>query len=588
MRDRLLVRHFLQRFLEHDLISSTADRRVVVSVVGGALIALSLFTSVLIAWVYQLAPSMPPGLTSLRSLDDRFLFVSSSMLVMALLAVSQWDALSLDARDAAVLGILPIPKAAIIRAKFLAVALLAAGTLVACNLAPTLLRFASVPSGLRIGGQGALILTLAHAIVTLAAGVFGFLAVYGLREGLVAVLGQDRFGSISSMLQAILLVVLTSALLLLPGSSIDVAGRWFEGGRPVRKALPQVWFVGLHETMAGRVIDDLPRTRPKRFLVVPEHNATNVYRSLWPQYRRAGRVAMEALAAVILVTIAACAWNCRRLATPRMRRRRRARALNLAARWVVGSVVARSPLREAGFWFTFQTLPRRLNHRVALASSLAVGFSLIVVTAGDRILTAHTDAAVVPVAILAAQSLLITSVLTGFRHAVQVPSDLRGSKTFSLAWTGDARSYLSGVKRAAFMGLALPVLTILALWHAAVLPVRVAVLHFGVGAAYSIFLIEVLFLRYRRVPFVSAYEPSVEIKSHGALYVLVMLLLSFALAGTERLAFQAVVRYVALMIAIVGLTAAAAAFDRARKDPPPILDCEEEPALPTLRLGLVP
>src|SRR5215467_10978414 len=179
MRDRLLVRHFLQRFLEHDLISSTADRRDVVSVVGGGLIAISLFGSVLIAWVYQLDAFRPPGLTSLNSLDDRFLFVSWSMLVMALLAVSQWDALSLDARDTVVLGILPIPKAAIIRAKFLAVALLAGGTLVACNFAPTLFRFASVPTGLRINGQAALILTLAQAFVTLAAGVFGFLAIYG-------------------------------------------------------------------------------------------------------------------------------------------------------------------------------------------------------------------------------------------------------------------------------------------------------------------------------------------------------------------------------------------------------------------------
>jgi hypothetical protein len=586
MRDRLLVRHFLQRFLEHDLISSTADRRDVVSVVGGALIALTLFTSVLIAWVYQLNPFMPPGLTSMRSLDDRFLFVSLSMLVMALLAVSQWDALSLDARDTAVLGILPIPKAAIIRAKFLAVALLAAGTLVACNFAPTLFRFASVPTGLRIGGQATLILTMAHALVSLAAGVFGFLAVYGLREGLVAVLGQGRFASISSILQAIFLVVLTSALLLLPRSSFSVASQWFEGGR-VRQAVPQVWFVGLHETLAGRVIDDLPRTEPRRFLVAPERDATNLYRSLWPLYRRLGRVAVQALAAVMLITIAACAWNSRRLPTAGIRRRRRARAVSLAARWVVRHVVARSPVCEAGFWFTLQTLPRRLNHRVALASSLAVGFSLIVVTAGDRMMMIHTDVATIPVTILAAQALLITSVLTGFRHAVQVPSELRASRTFSLVWTDDARSYVSGVKRAGFIGVALPALVILSLWQAALLPLRVAVLHVGVGAAYSIFLIEVLFLRYRRVPFVSAYQPGVEMKSHGVVYIVVMLLLSFALAGTERLAFQTVLWYVALIAAIGGLTLAVAAFDRARLEAPPILDLEEQPALPIQRLGLL-
>ena len=30
------------------------------------------------------------------------------------------------------------------------------------------------------------------------------------------------------------------------------------------KALPPLWFVGLHETLAGSVIDTLPRTRPPR------------------------------------------------------------------------------------------------------------------------------------------------------------------------------------------------------------------------------------------------------------------------------------------------------------------------------------
>ncbi len=110
MRDRLLIRHFLWRFLEHDLISPNADRHVVLSAVGGALVAVSLFMAVLIATPYQFFNLMPPGIVSLSSLDDRFLFTSASMLVMALAAVAQWDALALDARDTAVLGVLPIPR----------------------------------------------------------------------------------------------------------------------------------------------------------------------------------------------------------------------------------------------------------------------------------------------------------------------------------------------------------------------------------------------------------------------------------------------------------------------------------------------
>src|SRR4029450_13942604 len=134
MRDRLLIRHFLWRFLEHDLISPNADRHVMLAALGGVLVAVSLFMAILIATPYQFTPDMPPGMVSLSSIDDRFLFTSSSMLVMALAAVAQWDALALDARDIAVLGVLPIPPAMIVRTKFIAVAVLAIGVAVAREL----------------------------------------------------------------------------------------------------------------------------------------------------------------------------------------------------------------------------------------------------------------------------------------------------------------------------------------------------------------------------------------------------------------------------------------------------------------------
>jgi hypothetical protein len=584
-RDRLLVRHFLRRFLEHDLISVNADRREVLSVVGGTLTAVSLFPAVLIGAWYQFNAWTPPGLTSLRSLDDRFFFVSSSMLVMALLAVSQWDALALDVRDTSVLGVLPIPRTVIVRAKFLAVALLAAAILVACNAPPTLLRLAAVPLKLGIGLRGALVLTLAHGLATCAAGAFGFLAIFGLREGLLAVLGRDRFQSISSGLQAGLLIVLTSALLLLPVSSMDVARKWLarEGTATV---LPPLWFVGLHETLAGSVIDDLPRTRPRRFLVVPERDATSLYRSLWPLYRRLGRTALGALAIVTVVTIAACAWNSRRFPTAGAKRRGRMLAENRAGPWIVGRLLGTSSVRQAGFWFTLQTMPRRLNHRAALASSLAVGLSVVLVTVREGLVRIPPDTATMPVSILAAQSLLLAAVLTGFRHTTQVPSDLHASRTFSLAWTGDLRAYLSGVKCAAFIALVLPLLTALFVWHAALLGLRLAMLHFGTGVAFSVLLIEMLFLRHRRVPFVSAYIPSVELKSQAVMYVITMLVVSFALASIERAALTAIFRYAVLIGVAVGIIAAVAVFDRFWRNEPMDFDLEEEPPLPTQRLRL--
>jgi hypothetical protein len=589
MRDRLLVRHFLWRFLEHDLISPNADRHVVLSALGGTLVAVSLFMAILIATPYQFSPDMPPGMVSLNSLDDRFLFTSASMLVMALAAVAQWDALALDARDTAVLGALPIPRAVIVRTKFIAVAVLAIGVAVAWNLAPTLLRFVAVPSKLGVSFMGALTLTLAHGVTTFAAGAFGFLAVLGLREMMSALLGQALFQRISAALQAALVVPLGTALLLLPGAFTGVARNWLVQGGLLARALPPLWFVGLHETLAGSVIDALPRTRPSWFppvLVGGERNASDLYRSLWPRYHELASIGIAALVIAGLVTTAACMWNSRRLPIPAVRRAPKYGVAASAEGWIVAHMLARAPLRQAGFFFTLQTLSRQVSHRVALAASIAVGLSLIVITARGRVLVARSDIASVPLALLAGQSLLLGCVLGGFRHAVRIPAELRASTTFSLAWAGNRTLYISGVKLAGWIALVVPILGGLFIWHATVLGARLAALHFGVGLVASTLLMETLFVRYRLVPFASGYLPSGDLTSRGVASVAVLLFVSFTLAKIERFALMAPAGYLMLVATMIGLSVGLRAFDRASREPAGPLDLDEPPALPTQRLDL--
>lgn len=589
MRDRLLVRHFLWRFLEHDLISPNADRHVVLSALGGALVAVSLFLAILIATPYQFFPLMPPGIVSLHSLYERFLFTSASMLVMALVAVAQWDALALDSRDTSALGVLPIPRAVIVRTKYMAVAVLAIGVAVAWNLAPTLLRFAAVPSKLGVSLMGALALTLAHGVTTLAAGAFGFLPVLGLREVMSAIMGQARFQRISAAVQAALIVALVTALLLVPGAYTGVARNWLARGGLMAKALPPLWFVGLHETLAGSVIDGLPRTRPDRYLVVAERDATDLYRSLWPLYHELALIGIVALVIVGLVTTAACTWNSRRLPVPIVRRAHEDGAAGRAWKWMVAHVVARTSLRQAGFFFTLQTLSRQVSHRVALASSLAVGLSLILITARGRVLVPGndvSDVASVPLAILAGQSLLLASVLSGFRHAVRIPAELRASTTFSLAWAGNLTPYISGVKLAGWIALVLPTLGGLFIWHATVLGTRLAALHLGVGLVVSALLMETLFVRYRLVPFASGYVPSGELRSRGVASAAALLFVSFALAWVERFALTATAGYLMLVASMVGLSAGGMAVDRASRRPATPLDLDEPTPFPTQRFDL--
>ena len=116
MRSRLLVTHFLRRFLDNDLISPDADRHEVLAVTFAALSTSGIFLTVLLSINDLFRPIQSRGWTVMVSLDDTFVWTGLSMIVMALVALAVWDALALDARDTAILGPLPVRRRALVGA----------------------------------------------------------------------------------------------------------------------------------------------------------------------------------------------------------------------------------------------------------------------------------------------------------------------------------------------------------------------------------------------------------------------------------------------------------------------------------------
>jgi hypothetical protein len=128
----------------------------------------------------------------------------------------------------------------------------------------------------------------------------------------------------------------------------------------------------------------------------------------------------------------------------------------------------RSGAHQAGFWFTLQTLLRSSRHRTVLATSFAIGATLLVLALRGVALTAHLDVTSVSTRMLASEMLLIGTVLVGIRRAADLSADARATVTFDVAWLGDWRQYLSGVTRAAWVVAALPIAAAFLLWHAIV------------------------------------------------------------------------------------------------------------------------
>src|SRR5712691_5095446 len=196
---RLLRDHFLRRFLDNDLISPNADRHEVLVLLAAALAVPGLVITVLILGQKYVIGIPTPGLTSIAALDDKFLYISASMLVMALMAAVQWDALALDERDTAILGPLPLEAREIGRAKLTALAMFVAAFAVTLNGVPSVFFPLLTVSHFHVNILAVVWMIVVHAAVTMVAGAYAFLTVLLLREVLRLVLGPRWFGRIAAM-----------------------------------------------------------------------------------------------------------------------------------------------------------------------------------------------------------------------------------------------------------------------------------------------------------------------------------------------------------------------------------------------------
>jgi hypothetical protein len=549
---RLLTGHFLRRFLDNDLVSPNADRHETLTVGATMLVSSGLFVSVLVASKYVMNPFPTPVDMALGGIQDRFLFVAASMVITALVAAAQWDALSIDARDAAILGPLPVTRGTIVFAKLAALVLFVSAFVLILNAGPTVLFPLFFASQLPLGLLDIARLLLGHGLVTLAAGGFGAAAVVAFREGLRALLGERLFQRTSTFLQATLVVLGCTVLLLLPGYSPGAARAMLESPVPGRETLPPLWFVGLHEVIAGHLITRLPARRVPERIRARERRSVALYQRNQPRFRSLATTAVPAFASVAGLALAAFAWNNRRLPYGlAMRATRRPRWRRLLAAGIERWIVPRLPA-QAGFFFTLQVLPRSAAHRVAMAAAVAAGLAgLIVAFSGVEL--HRVDGASTTLGVWAAQHLAAMALLFGFRHAVRVPAELKASGSFLIAWPGDERGYLSGVKRAALLGVIAPVLLLLLPLHVVLLGPQLAGLHAVCGLLLAQTLLEALCYGMRHPPFVCAYVPAGSFKRAAPIYFAGIVVGCLAFAALERAAFHSEIGTGILLAALVAI-----------------------------------
>ena len=575
----ILTRHFLRRFLENDLLSPEADRTQLLAVVGAGLVTTTLFLSAFMSFSY-VGVYQTPAQVALLALSDRFFYIALSMVVVGLVAVSQWDALALDARDIAILEPLPLAPGVIRRAKLTAVALLGGAAALAVSVVPSVIFPWLMVFHQRVGLAAVAALIVTHALVTIVAGASTYLAVVVLREALAAMLRPRLFARVSPWVQGGLILFFGSALLLLPAMTSEIGGR--NGFSDGQRHTPPVWFLGAYELAVG----DLIATAPVRRLTPRQQRAHAAATAIYARHRQDARMlAQRATTAVVAIVVAAaalCFTTTRRLpplAVPANGHRRR--------QWfgaTLPRLVALDSTTRAGYFFTLAAVWRSSVHRLTVACALAAGLAASIVALSGVDVAAAAASGTAPTRLLMVQPLVVGALLLALRHAIRIPAELRANWGFQLAWRDADRQFVAGVTRAGLLGVILPALGMMLPLFGYVLGWPLALLHAGIGLAAAAVLLEALLVRYDKVPFTCTYLPNENMKALGPIYVIAFLLaasLAARIAGAALRDPALAVRLL-VMLAITYAILRLASYRRPRLLP---VDFNEAPAT-TQRLGL--
>jgi predicted permease len=562
-----LTRHFASGLIQNDLVTPTEDLHATIAgvlallLVGAAGLALMLigkYNSVSFVsdggFHARALPNLAERVT--MAVDDKALLIGGAMIVMGLLTVLAWESLSVDRRDLAILGPLPIHPATVLAAKSAAVVGAATAAAVAMNLLPSLLLpivvLAKTPAGFAQVGTW----MSSHFVAGTAACAFTFLTLSTLR-GAIGLLAPPRVSrTLLPFLQFVLVLALLSLLLAAPVLA-SRANATLTSASSTALVFPPLWFVGLGEVLAGR------------------HDAVF-------------RVPAEAGLAALAIVLAAA------LGVHLVGFLRRSRQLN-AADSVDGQKPGRGSMllerlaqrlvedrrARASFLFTARTLARSPRHRLHVAAALGLGLAVsgATVAAAFGGWKVGREAFDLTTMALAAQLNLVFFLVIGVRLSATIPADLDAAWVFRFHATPAHERHLAGTRSAIFVLMIVPLLLALAPVHALLWGAYTAVVHLAFGIVLALILLEIAFKDYDRLPFAAAFVPGRTVLSlRLPLYVLDYVLLVYVTPQIEQLLIERTgmfYAWVGLFLLVFGRFVKAQS-SRVRRDRLSVFDGREE------------
>ncbi|MEX2303187.1 MAG: hypothetical protein WD733_19750 [Bryobacterales bacterium] len=498
---------FLERLFYNDLISSSEEEQLTV----GNILAILSFPGMFLA--LHLIPKYvftPPDELHLAILGDKCLFLSLTMVILALLSVIQWDSLFPDRRDFTVLNVLPVKLQTLFAAKAASLGALMLIFVAVLNVA-SLVAFPIAAGEQHNSVTGLARFGLAHAVSIVGACLFVALSFVALRGVLMTLLPYRLFQRISPWVQLVCLFALFSVLLLLP-ALVGIVEPGSEQGMAYARFHPAMWFVGVSEWLEGhasREFQALAGIALRAFLLVAGlavgsyliSYRTHVRKSLESLEPGSSRAAFQAL-----------------LGKP------------------IDTLLADRPRELALFHFVASTITRNGTQRMFLTAFVGLGLSLVLA----KLLALFAGAGAETPFRLTASWLTIPLtlsffVLVGMRVVFLLPAELPANWVFQVTATAAQETYLGGVRKAMLalgvMPLALGFLPVTVLWWGW----AAALKHLVFFVAVSWMLVELLMFRFPKIPFTCPYMPGqANIIFVWTAYGIAFMTFAYTLAGYER------------------------------------------------------
>jgi hypothetical protein len=407
----LLIRHFLERFFNHETASPDGDAKTRLVQIAFATGLPGLMVAVYLWPVYHPIAGWPPGQPSTGGpppywlqVNHHFFFVLYSFVAMGIVTVFEWDMFFPDLLDMWVLKTLPIAEGRVFLARVAAIAIFVAGFLFDANILAVLV----LPSA--IDPPDLLRFLLGHLLAVGGSGLFAAAFILALQGVLLSVLGERLFRKISLLMQSLSITALLMLMFLFPVFS-GVVPELLKSSSAYALFCPPFWFLGIYQT------------------IMEGPTALPVYTHL---------AEMGCIALLLVACLSVLAYPLAYLR--RVRRLVEGSSTPSTRNWfrrplpgLFHATVVRHPVRRAVFHFISQTVLRVPRYRIYLGLYGGVGLSVVAATilrfaaAHERVRTEFSADG-----IRAALGIIAFWVIAGMRMAFVSSGNQQGNWAFRI------------------------------------------------------------------------------------------------------------------------------------------------------------